>query len=188
MLGTAIFLIASFIIIIFLRALTDIITSWWAYLLIALASAIIVMYDSHKKKKWHKRIFSQICYKNFHRGSEAAPRYWITVRWTVRPEEWPSRSEKRYHQVPVKRFMWVLRRLENIVANLRLDTLALLISLFSSGTSRKTVINCFSLAYPSSAPNEMAESLRLCHFVLLGRNIIIEIIVYSSAYSALAFW
>ena len=51
MLGTAIFLIASFIIIIFLHALTDIIASWWAYLLIALASAIIVMYDSHKNKK-----------------------------------------------------------------------------------------------------------------------------------------
>ena len=67
-------------------------------------------------------------------------------------------------------FMWVLRRLENIVANLRLDTLALLISLFSSGTSRKTVINCFSLAYPSPAPAKEAQPPGCASFVHIYKN------------------
>ena len=51
MLGTAIFLIVSSLIVILLTAITGIITDWWAYLLIALVSVILVIHDSHKKKK-----------------------------------------------------------------------------------------------------------------------------------------
>lgn len=50
MLGTLIFLIASLVILLLLWAITEIITYWWAYLLIGLASFVLVMYDSKKKK------------------------------------------------------------------------------------------------------------------------------------------
>lgn len=51
MLGTAIFLIVSSLILLLLTAITEIITDWWAYLLIGLVSAIFVMCDSYKRKK-----------------------------------------------------------------------------------------------------------------------------------------
>ena len=51
MLGTAIFLIASFLLILFLYAIAELITYWWAYLLIILASIILVKHDSLKNKK-----------------------------------------------------------------------------------------------------------------------------------------
>jgi hypothetical protein len=51
MLGTLIFLIVAAIIITLLYAITDIIKYWWAYLLLALISAALVIYDTKKRKK-----------------------------------------------------------------------------------------------------------------------------------------
>ena len=51
MLGTLIFLIASFIVILLLTAIADIIANWWKYLFIIIISVIAVAIDTHKRNK-----------------------------------------------------------------------------------------------------------------------------------------
>ena len=51
MLGTMIFLIVASLIIMFLSAITEILTYWWAYLLIISMSIALVLYDKNKKDK-----------------------------------------------------------------------------------------------------------------------------------------
>ena len=51
MLGTIILIIAFSLIVLLSLVITDIITYWWAYLLICLASVLLVMHDSRKNKK-----------------------------------------------------------------------------------------------------------------------------------------
>jgi hypothetical protein len=57
----------------------------------------------------------------------------------------------------------VLRRLENIVAERRLASLAASSALFSSGASPKTVINCLWPRLPS-APAKKFDKFRLVDF------------------------
>ena len=58
----------------------------------------------------------------------------------------------------------VLRRLENIVAERRLASLAAYSALFSSGASPKTVFNCLWPRLPS-APAKKIDKFRLVDFL-----------------------